>query len=74
MITLNPAELAALPPVAALIEALRDAREAIASLPDDALGIARDHFTVWPIRDELLSKIDAALAQFIAEQERGEGE
>jgi NTP pyrophosphatase (non-canonical NTP hydrolase) len=49
----------------ALREALRDARSAIASLDIDDLGwsAARNEFDGWPIRDELLAKIDAALAK-----------
>ena len=56
---------------AKLEAALRDARAAIASLPEDALGMAgvttgdflfpQSH--EWPIRDELLAKIDAALSK-----------
>jgi hypothetical protein len=49
-----------------MTDALRRAREAIASLPEDALGMAQIGFggpeDVYPIRDELLSEIDAALA------------
>jgi hypothetical protein len=46
-----------------LVKALDDARSAIASLPEDALGMANDDAGQWPIRDELLSNIDAALSQ-----------
>ena len=50
--------------------ALTDARAAIASLPEDALGMAgvstgdflNPQSHEWPIRDELLAKIDKALA------------
>lgn len=51
-------------------EALQDARNAIASLPEDALGMAAcvvdfhdGREEPYPIRDELLAKIDAALEQ-----------
>lgn len=42
-----------------LVKALRNAREAIARLDEDALG--RDQREGWPYRDELLAEIDAAL-------------
>lgn len=48
---------------AALSGALSDARDAIASLPDDALGMAADGRYQWPIKAELLSKIDSALGE-----------
>jgi hypothetical protein len=53
--------------VEAVAAALRKAREAIASLPEDALGMAQIAFgtpgvDVYPIRDELLSEIDRALS------------
>ena len=41
-----------------LVPALRDARRAIESLPIDALGEGRDGEMVWPLRDELLDKIN----------------
>jgi hypothetical protein len=48
---------------------LREAREAIASLDENALGMVRMHPSAddengyaYPIRDELLAKIDAAIA------------
>lgn len=46
-----------------LREALGDARSAIHSLPSDRLGMAvsPDGRYEWPIRDELLAKLDAAL-------------
>ena len=47
-----------------LLEALIDARKAIASLDIDALGRVPDHPDYgygWPIREELLSKIDYAI-------------
>lgn len=53
--------------VASLRTALLDARDAIASLPEDALGHAGVQIGFdeqrWPIRAELLAKIDAALQQ-----------
>ena len=53
---------------ATLLKACLQARKAIASLDDDALGIAsgtgEDGGEItWPIRDELLSKLDDAIAQ-----------
>lgn len=60
-----------------LREALEDARDAIASLPEDALGTASELVThpdgerglmSWPIRDELMAKINRALDE--AEVER----
>lgn len=47
-------------------DVLRDARSAIATLEPDALGMDADVNMryEWPIRDELLSKIDAALAAY----------
>jgi hypothetical protein len=48
-----------------LRSALEKAREAIASLPQDGLGMAQIAFggpdDIYPIRDELLLEIDAAL-------------
>jgi len=45
-----------------LREALLDARLVVASQPIDALGTANNGLGAeWPIRDELLSKIDKAL-------------
>ena len=54
--------------ITALVEALEEAREAIASLPEDGLGMAQIAFgttgvDVYPIRDELLSNIDVALSK-----------
>lgn len=49
----------------ALVKTLTDARAAIASLPMDALGFASDPSGAqihWPIRDELLHRIDTALS------------
>lgn len=57
--------------LAALRGALEEAREAIASLPEDALGDGRCAATtpdgeagemVWPLRDELVDRITKALA------------
>lgn len=48
----------------ALVNVLTDARNAIASLPMEALGYASDPMGQqihWPIRDELLHRIDEAL-------------
>lgn len=48
-----------------LREALSDARQAIDTLDEDAFGLVIDRNTgspLYPIRDELLAKIDAALA------------
>lgn len=58
----NAALIAAAPE---LFARLRNARHAIASLPDDALGIAMESNgeAGWPIKDELLSYIDAAIAK-----------
>lgn len=49
-----------------LTDAASRARDAIASLPEDALGMAQIAFgtpgvDVYPIRDELLAEIDTAL-------------
>ncbi len=49
-----------------LLKTLKDAREAIESLPIEALGMATDHPNYghgWPIRDELLSQISYAIAK-----------
>jgi hypothetical protein len=50
-----------------LRSALEKAREAIANLPQDGLGMAQIAFggpdDIYPIRDELLSEIDAALKE-----------
>lgn len=51
-----------------LAKVLKDARDAIASLDQAALGFANGTSSMgepmqWPIRDELLEKIDAALAK-----------
>ena len=49
-----------------VLQRLKEARDAIASLPDDALGIstagANERYH-WYIKDELLAKIDDAIAQ-----------
>jgi septal ring factor EnvC (AmiA/AmiB activator) len=42
---------------------LRECKQAIATMPEDALGMASvDGRYEWPIRNELLSYVDAALA------------
>ena len=51
-----------------LRKALEEARQAIADAPQDAWGFVEDRDQhgqpiVWPIKDELLSHIDAALAE-----------
>jgi len=53
---------------AELVKALEDARRAIASLPDDVLGIGGDELTHWYYSHELLDKLDAALARAKGEQ------
>jgi hypothetical protein len=47
----------------ALIKRLTEARSAIASLPMEALGFASapDEQVHWPIRDEMLHRIDQVL-------------
>ena len=47
----------------AAVEALKDANNAIKSLEEDALGwgMASDRYR-WPLRTELLNKIEKALA------------
>jgi hypothetical protein len=56
----NSRAIAAVPE---LLQRLKEARSAIASLPTTALGIGQDASTHWPIRDELLSNIDATIAK-----------
>ena len=47
---------------AKLLEALKDAREAIATLPIDALGVGGNEEGMrWPFRNELLDSIDKAI-------------
>lgn len=46
--------------IAELEAALKDARSAIYSLPDDALGFGGDEYNGWSIKHELLYKIDKA--------------
>lgn len=51
-------------PVAALHamrEALKHSERALASLPVDALGMGHDDNHEWPLRDELLTRVRAAL-------------
>lgn len=54
-----------------LRDALGDAREAIASLEEDVFGFVEDGRCWWPIRNELLAKIDAALSLPVTDH--GEG-
>ncbi len=52
-------------PVAALHavrEALKHSEQALASLPVDALGMGHDDNHEWPLRDELLTQVRAAMA------------
>ena len=51
--------------VTELLARLKQARDAIASLPGDALGVevAGDGRSHWHIKDELMGYIDAAIAQ-----------
>jgi len=56
----NAALIAAAPE---LLQRLKEARDAIASLPDDALGIAERDCYQWTIKNELLSYIDDAIAK-----------
>ena len=48
-----------------LLQRLEDARNAIASLDEDALGYASGDFDIgvnpWPLKDELLYRIDEAI-------------
>ena len=48
-----------------LLQRLEDARNAIASLDEDALGYAPGDFDIgvnpWPLKDELLYRIDEAI-------------
>ena len=55
-----------------MLEALEDARRLIADLPIDAMGAGETTITGpdgeaslmrWPIRDELLDKVNAAIAK-----------
>ena len=46
-----------------LLAMLSESRNAIASLPMDALGVGGDGMTHWAIRDELLDNIDRVIAQ-----------
>ena len=46
----------------ALVDACKIAYDAITSLPEDSMGEGRDGQLIWPIRDEVLSKIASALA------------
>ena len=46
-----------------LLAALEEAREAIASLPIDALGSGKDGELEWSIRDELIDKISRPIAK-----------
>ena len=46
-----------------LLAALKHSEQAFASLPFDALGMSHDDHCEWPLRDELLTQIRAAIAQ-----------
>jgi len=52
-----------------LLASLKDARDAIASLPPDTLGYARDGLIGWPIKVELLTNINANIAKARGEPE-----
>lgn len=56
----------AAPDVAGLVEALKKARDAVGSLPQDALGNVPDtrQSQGWHIRDELINEISTALAAY----------
>jgi len=49
--------------IAALVTAIETAREAIASLPIDALGSGHDGELEWPIRDELVHNLTKAIKE-----------
>lgn len=51
-----------MPAFEAMKGALRDTEAAISTLPEHAFGYASTDNGLWPIRDELLSNIRAALA------------
>ena len=63
---LADAQLAAAAPE--LLKRLKEARAAIASLPDDALGVAGSDRYQWPIKAEFLSYVDDAIAKAEGEQ------
>jgi hypothetical protein len=52
-----------------LLKVCKDARDAIASLPEEALGIAYDTRDHWPIRDELLHNLDEAIKKATGESD-----
>lgn len=60
-----------------LVDRLRDAREAIRSLPEESLGYDADEdpdgvpVATWPIQAELLSRIDEALNRHTPQQQVG---
>ena len=54
----------------ALLAVLKDAHDAISSLPQGCMGDGRDGQLVWPIRDEVLDKIAHALALVRVDDER----
>jgi hypothetical protein len=49
--------------VSTMTKLLKNARDAIASLDVDALGWVEEPEARWPVREEMLHHIDAALAQ-----------
>lgn len=74
----------ALPQILALLEAgeglvktARDARNALSSLPIDALGETDDGIHSWPIRDEMTAHLDAKIDAYdnaAASGETGDGD
>ena len=56
----NAALLAAAPE---LLQRLKETRDAIANLPDEAMGIAGDAIASWPFKLELLDHIDGTIAK-----------
>ena len=62
VVTPNPADRPLIAAAPLLHHRLTEARTAIASRPDDALGHDTSRDGGWPFRDELLHRIDEALA------------
>lgn len=64
--TNKPAEQQVAPDVAGLVGALEKARDAIGSLPQDALGNVPDtqQSQGWHIRDELINEISTVLTAY----------